>query len=141
MEEKETACSLVYGENRLKFSCFKIDESAIKIGNPYNTSFLVNVFSDGFSGYGEFECDIEMLQKFVSELRLLYEFKLCSAEFHEICYGQLVRLTMDKTGHIAIHGNLYSLSMIQCLAYEFDADQTSLRKFVSELESVMKNYK
>ena len=141
MEEKEAGCSLAYGENRLKFSCFKIDESAIEIGNPYNTSFLVNVFSDGFSGYGEFECDIKMLQKFVSELRLLYEFKLCSAEFHEICYGQLVRLTMDKTGHIAIHGNLYSPAMIQCLAYEFDADQTSLRQFILELGSVMKNYK
>lgn len=62
MEEKEAGCSLAYGENRLKFSCFKIDESAIEIGNPYNTSFLVNVFSDGFSGYGEFECDIKMLQ-------------------------------------------------------------------------------
>lgn len=69
MKEKEAVCSLIYGENRLEFSDFKVDPSAMNSGNPENASFLVSVFSHGFSGWGEFDCDIRDVWKTVSELR------------------------------------------------------------------------
>ncbi len=128
---------LVHGKNILSifnFSYFPDDE---KGGNAYNTSFLIRIISEDFSGVGEFECDIKEFRKFAEEINELFELKRFEVLFKEICYGSTIKFKINRIGHLEISGEIFGTHMLQCLKFSFIADQTSLNGFADSIKHII----
>ena len=137
------------GEGAPMAACFAQDGNCVEIssffhsaedaraGNPYNTTFRLSVCSDGFSGTGEWECDIAALCAFARELEELYRFQREEAELGDAgCSSTLTFAAADRLGHIRVRGTLIGLHGVQRLRFEFLADQTALAPFVRELKAL-----
>ena len=124
--------------NYVKISAFFHSREDARAGNPYNTTFQLSVCSDGFSGTGEWECDIGALRAFAGELEELYRFQRERAELRDMGYGSTLTFSAaDRLGHIRVGGTLFGLHGVQSLRFEFLADQTVLGSFVKELEALL----
>lgn len=104
-------------------------------GNPYNTTFNVNVVSGYFSGFSQFTYDVKEFMRFIHEIKELYEFTREIVELRDICYGSIVRFETDKYGHVNISGTIFDkeYAMTQSLTFEFNTDQTAIRTFCNDL--------
>ena len=123
--------------NSLVISDFQYNQEDAKSGNPYNTTFTITVVSESFKGVGECEYDIKNFVAFAKQINELYEFRRSNVELREICYGSHISFDMDKTGHVAISGELFGHAMIHSMKFEFDADQTSLKPFANSLKQAI----
>jgi hypothetical protein len=68
--------SLATGKEHEQFSIsdIRVDYEGHKKGNPYNTTFCVDVTSGYFKGRAYFEYDIADFISFINGLRDLYDF-------------------------------------------------------------------
>ena len=122
--------------NSLVFSDFWHDPEEAKAENPYNSLLTVAVVSESFSGMGQWEADIADLVEFANEINALYAFEQSRVELKDIGYGSRIAFQMDKTGHVAISGELFGDAGCQSLTFEFEADQTSLKPFADALRQL-----
>lgn len=131
------ALGFVQDGNRVEIASFFHSAEDARAGNPYNTEFQISVCSDGFSGEGEWECDIAALRTFAEELGQLYRFQREGAKLSDLGYGSsLVFAAADRLGHIRVSGTLIGLHGVQRLRFEFLADQTALAPFVTQLKAL-----
>lgn len=128
---------LKYAENYVSLESIFTDWENAK-SNPYNTSMRMAVKSGVFQGAGALECDVKELGHFTSQLRAMYQFQITKAELKGIDGEGLIRLCMDRSGHITVSGSLYDNESEQELRYQFMADQTTLKLFLQNLESYLK---
>lgn len=119
-----------YGDNFIELSDFQKPDNVL---SP--TEFTVKISSDGFCGAAPFETKNEAFEKFVSDIKEMYNFKTETAVLCDMYIGSKLDLKMDNVGHIRVSGRLYDLHKEQCLDFAFEADQTALCDFVKE-----KNY-
>lgn len=132
------AASCFQDGNYVKISSFFHSPEDARAGNPYNTTFQLSVCSDGFSGTGEWECDISVLRAFAREVEELYCFQRERAELRDMGYGSTLTFSAaDRLGHIRVGGTLLGLHGVQSLRFEFLGDQTALGPFVKELEALL----
>lgn len=94
------------GENLLSLWDIRYSPEDARISS-YNTVFQVKTVSEGFSGLGEFECDWTELLRFVSELNGLYHFERDKVELRDIEWGNWLKFSMNRTGHLTVSGHLY----------------------------------
>lgn len=128
------SCELRFGENLLAFQDIRCDFDDPYWGRGcYDTEWLLQVRSEGFSGIGYWGCGWKDLCRFAEELRELYGFQRREVEFRDSEYGCWFKLTMKKTGQIAISGVLYGECRNQTLSFEFRADQTAIKPFFEQL--------
>lgn len=127
----------VFGKNEVKIVHFSYYADDAIAGNPYNTAFQVHVVSDGFSGMGEWECDIKDFRQFVKSLEEMAQFQVWQADFTDIGYGSRLRFALTRTGHIQVSGLLYGAAAIQRLQFEFSGDQTALSPFIKGLKALL----
>lgn len=128
--------SLIFLDNSLVISDFQYSQSDACNGNPYNTAFKIKIVSGPFSGLGDCEYDIKNFILFAREINELYDFQRNKVELSEICYGSNVSFEMNKTGHLAIRGEIFGRAMLHTLKFEFDADQTALKPFADSLRQL-----
>ena len=115
-----------YGDNFIEFSDMKWFEPDIEI------EVLVKANSNGFGGASVFGCYYDDFEKFVSELKMVYNFEAYKADLKDMYYDSYLTFKADKTGHIYISGTLYDLHKVQRLDFCFKADQTSLSDFLKK---------
>lgn len=127
----------VFGKNEVKIVHFSYYADDAIVGNPYNTTFQVHVVSDGFSGMGEWECDVANVRRFVTELEKMEQFRVWQVDFTDIGYGSRLRFVLTRTGHIQVSGLLYGAAAIQRLQFEFSGDQTALSPFIKGLKALL----
>ena len=132
------AASFTQEGNYVKISSFFHSPEDARAGNPYNTTFRLSVCSDGFSGTGEWECDIAALRAFAREVEELYRFQRERAELRDVGYGCFLALEGDRLGHIRVGGTLVGPHGVQSLRFEFLADQTALGPFGTELAALLR---
>lgn len=137
-EGKPAAASFTQEGNYVKISSFFHSPEDARAGSPYNTTFRLSVCSDGFSGTGEWECDIAALRAFARALEELYRFQRERAELRDVGYGSVLALEGDRLGHIRVGGTLVGLHGVQSLRFEFTADQTALGPFGTELAALLR---
>ena len=138
-ESEPLTASFTQDGNYVEHSSFFHSRQDARAGNPYNTTFQLSVCSDGFSGTGEWECDMAALHTFARELEELYRFQRERAELRDMgCGSTLVFSAADRLGHIRVGGTLFGLHGVQSLRFEFTADQTALGPFGTELEAFLK---
>lgn len=126
---------LAFDDNYLEIRNFcHFPEEAAR-GNPYNTTFDLAVYSEGFGGIASCEYDLAAFRKLVSDLRKLYGFELDHVRLDDLCYGSRVDFSMDRLGHIEVSGKIFGWAMEHSLEFTFPADQTVLKCFVAELAS------
>ena len=137
-EGKPAAASFTQEGNYVKISSFFHSPEDARAGNPYNTTFRLSVCSDGFSGTGEWECDIAALRAFAEELEGLLSFQRQRAELADLGYGSsLTFAAADRLGHIRVSGTLVGFHGVQRLRFEFTGDQTALGPFLKELRALL----
>lgn len=122
-----------------KSDCLSVSD--FRYHNQYagsNTSFCVQVHSNGFSGIAPFECDITQFRTFVEELEEMYNFKRNDVTLNDTSYGSTVSFVIDRVGNMEICGELFGEAMIHQLKFTFTADQTSLKDFVFKLKNFIK---
>ena len=102
-------------------------------GNPYNTTFNVNVTSGGFSGFSKFEYDFKEFILFIKAIKDLCTFKIQIVELKDICYGSEIRFSLDKMGHVNVSGTVYGKAVEHTLIFTFNTDQTALVPFSNAL--------
>lgn len=130
--------SYEYDGNSAVLSAFFHSEEDARAGSTYNTTFRLSVRSDGFSGTGEWECDIAALRAFAEELEGLLSFQRQRAELADLGYGSsLTFAAADRLGHIRVSGTLVGLHGVQRLRFEFMGDQTALGPFLKELRALL----
>ena len=122
---------LEYLENGIRLFDFSHYPEDVKSGNPYNTSFLVEVTSEGFSGVSFWEYDLKNLKKFCCEMRELYEFKISDVVFSDIRYGSKIVFSVAKNGKMTVSGTVFGKGAEQSLIFTFGADQTVIPSFVN----------
>ena len=133
------AASFTQEGNYVKISSFFHSPEDARAGNPYNTTFQLSVCSDGFSGTGEWECDIAALRAFAREVEELYRFQRERAELRDMGYGSTLAVaSADRLGHIRVGGTLVGPRGDQSLRFEFLADQTALGPFGTELAALLR---
>ena len=138
-EGEPMAASCFQDGNYVKISSFFHSLEDARAGNPYNTTFQLSVCSDGFSGTGEWECDISVLRAFDREVEELYRFQRERAELRDMGYGSTLTFSAaDRLGHIRVGGTLFGLHGVQSLQFEFLADQTALEPFGTELAALLR---
>ena len=138
-ESEPLTASFSQNGNYVELSSFFHSREDARAGNPYNTAFRLSVGSDGFSGVGEWECDMAALRAFARELEELYRFQRERAELRDMgCGSTLVFSAADRLGHVQVGGTLFGLHGVQSLRFEFTADQTALGPFVAELEALLR---
>ena len=129
--------SLATGKESEQLSVYEIrvDYDEHKAGNPYNTSFCVDVVSRHFAGLAYFEYSIEHFIAFVRDLRDFYDFKINTVELNnDFSYGSEVKFLLFKTGQVEVSGKLYGgISGEQSLVFKFISDQTAFKAFSSAL--------
>lgn len=119
------------GENLLAFWDILHSPREAAMGSCYNTVCQWKVISGAFAGMGEWECDWQAFVNFSVELEQLYYFQRQEVELRDIEWGNWIRFTMDRTGHLTISGHLYKG---QTLEFEFGADQTALQPVLSQMK-------
>lgn len=124
--------------NFLKIIDFHHDKDAFAQKNPYNCSFALAIRSGVFHGTAQCEYDRKAFADFIRDLNKLYNFTLSTAVLQDICYGSRVEFTMEKTGHLSISGKIYGDAMEHSLEFTFQADQTSLKQFLEELDALLR---
>lgn len=127
--------SIVTGNpsKQLIISNIRVSVEDVNIGNPYNTTFKVNVISGDFAGASEFEYNIKDFLEFVRDIKDLYDFKLKLVELNDICYGSYVQFSLSKTGGLTISGTIFGTAMEHSLKFEFTTDQTAIETFSNSL--------
>lgn len=116
---------LEFGENFLDISV-----------EPPETIFVLDVKSNGFTGCGECETDIEDFRQFVDELEEMYNLKRSSAKLQSTFgYESRVEFTMNRNGHIAVSGKASYIK--HSVEFEFEADQTVLPSFIKWLREML----
>lgn len=131
------AAELRYGENLVAIEDFNFYKDDADAGNPYNTTFGIKVISGAFQGYASCEYDINEFRIFVDQLCELYAFRRDRVVLSEICYGSDVVLSIDKTGHLKVEGEIFDNGMEQSLTFTFEADQSALLPFISDLKHII----
>lgn len=105
--------------------------------SSYNTECYVKVVSGEFSGLGEWECDWKDILRFTEELEEMYQFRRREVEFRDIDWGNWLKFTLDRTGHIEISGLLRGRDGgTHTLTFEFRTDQTALAPFLRQLKEL-----
>lgn len=130
---------LEFGENYIEFDDLRFYPEETERGNPYNCTVKIKVKSNGFMGVSPCEFDMRNLIDFTNELKKMYEFKAKEAKIQEIGYGGMLHFSADNIGHIRISGDIFGEAMIHELKFEFEADQTALLRFISELHQFADN--
>ena len=102
-------------------------------GNPYNTTFKIEVISGDFAGVSKFEYNIKDFLNFVKDIKDLYDLKLKLVELNDICYGSYIQFSLSKTGSLTISGTIFGIAMEHSLKFEFTTDQTALETFSNSL--------
>ena len=127
--------SIVTGNpnKQLIISNINVSVEDVNNGNPYNTTFKVNVISGDFTGASEFEYNIKDFLKFVRDIKDLYDFKLKLVELNDICYGSYIQFSLSKTGGLTISGTIFGTAMEQSLKFELITDQTAIETFSNSL--------
>lgn len=69
-------------------------------------------------------------------LEQLYRFEKNEVIFRDICYGSEIAFVIDNSGHLNVKGIIYGLHKIQSMQFEFEADQTVLPSFISNLKQL-----
>lgn len=108
------------------------------IGDYYDDNWLeieIRVQAGGFEGKMNAAILTEDLERFLSQLRPLYETLSGSAEFGTMEDQLSLKLTGDGKGHIELHGEVADRPGIgNRLHFALQFDQSQLRASISELE-------
>lgn len=127
---------LCYGENLLAFRDICHSPEDARLGS-YNTECYVKVVSGEFTGLGGWECDWKDILRFAEEIEEMCEFRRREVEFRDIDWGNWLKFTLNKTGHIEISGLLRGRdSGAHTLTFEFRTDQTALAPFLRQLKGL-----
>lgn len=130
---------LEFGENYIEFDDLRFYPEEMNSGNPYNCTVNIKVKSNGFMGVSPCEFDMHNLIDFANGLKKMYDFKTKEVEIQEIGYGGKLHFSADNIGHISISGDIFGEAMTNELKFEFEADQTALMHFISELCKCISN--
>ena len=116
-----------------KIICIKniiISEDDINIGNPYNSSAIVEVVSGTFCAQSQFEFDIKNFQEFIKELGIMYDKLSGRAELRDVSYGSYLILEITNRGILKVSGLLFGDAKEHSLKFIFETDQTALEQIV-----------
>lgn len=120
------------GNNCLTFTCAGTDRDTSRMTD--SLFFDVRVQSGMFSGTANCEFSASELHTFLTQLEELYGFRRDTATLRVLYYGSHFTLTLNKTGHLTVSGELYDDPMTQKLNFSFDADQSALLPFLNNLK-------
>lgn len=104
-------------------------------GDYYYVSFMLGVESYGFSGKVQCDYNVVEMERFIGELRELYDFKISAVALEEYDLRSRAVFTMHKTGKIIVSGAIRD-GYGQELTFGFGADQTVLPGFIRQLEEM-----
>lgn len=119
----------------LKISNIDYYETDAQGGNPYNTTAIIEVNSNGFSGVSKFIFDIKSFREFIANINDSYKKLSGDFKFIDLCYGSELKFEFQKFGHICISGILYGEAAVQQLKFEFITDQAVIPIFLKELNN------
>lgn len=134
---KNPPAELRSGENLVAIEDFDVCREDADAGNPYNTTFGLQVISGAFRGYAPCEYDIREFRVFVEQLCELYAFRRSRVVLSEIGYGSHITLSLDRTGHIEVAGKILDNGGEQCLTFTFQTDQSMLPPFIRDLKNMI----
>ncbi len=109
----------------------------IDIGNPYNSSAIINVVSYSFSGKSKFEFDIKSFLNFINDLESIYDNLTGTAYLQDISYGSYIKFEMEGLGSLNVKGTLFDDAKEQYLKFYFQTDQTALKGMLTLIKKWM----
>ena len=102
-----------------------------KKGNPYNTSCLVEIFSNGFYGKTNFLVNYSDLILFFRKIENMYKTITGKASIKDYDFGSYLNVECDDFGYFLFNGILINESF-QELKFTNKIDQTYLKEFLSD---------
>ena len=110
---------------------------------PGVDSILIEVHCYGFSGLSCFDAEDFLIADFALQLKDMYEKLEGVAKIQDLYEtDSYIEFAAQKTGHVLIKGIIINgkCKHTQQLTFEYDVDQTYLKKFVSELVTDYSKY-
>ena len=124
-------------DNFMAIEGFHFHKGDADTGNPYNTTFEIQVVSGAFQGCAPCEYDIKNFRIFVKQICEFYALQRDCVVLSEICYGSHVTFSMDKTGHVKVEGLIFDNGREQSLTFAFETDQSMLPPFINGLKKMV----
>jgi len=105
---------------------FSISREDICLGNPYNSSAIIEVVSYNFKGEGSMIFDIKHYNKFISELKDMRTKMRGIAIFRDVSDRSYIQMEINKYGRIVVSGLVFDDISEQSLSFSFETDQTAI---------------
>lgn len=121
--------SIISESFKLNIKILLYDIAEIQRGNPYNTTFSIEVFSDGFYGITTFLVNYKELLLFSIKLKDMYESLHGSASIKDLDFGSSLNIECDNFGKFVFSGVIIN-ETFQELKFKNMVDQTYLKEFV-----------
>jgi len=114
------------------------------VGEYWDDNWLnveIRVHAGGFRGKASAAIITSELEKFLSELKPLYEKLVGEAKFATMEEQLGLRLSGDGKGHIELHGEVADQAGIgNRLFFNLRFDQTQLKQSISDLELIVETF-
>ena len=101
-------------------------------------TFSVNVTSGPFSGESNFCVATELLEKGIYELQNVYKLLAGTYTLNDYDSDDFFAFEMQQHGHMIVRGQVGGSHNSQYLVYEFQSDQTALKKIIDNLSRLLK---
>ncbi len=123
--------SIISDSFKITLKIINCDFYEVKRGNPYNTSCLVEIFSDEFYGKTNFLVNYNDLILFFKEIENMYKILSGKASIKDYDFGSYLNVECDDLGKFIFDGVLINESF-QELKFNNKIDQTYLKGFLSD---------
>ena len=123
---------------KINLKILDCDVYEVKKGNSYNTSLLVEIYSDGFYGNTNFLINYNDLILFFKKIEDMYNALAGKTSLKDYDFGSYLNVECDDIGKFLFEGVLINESF-QELKFSNKIDQTYLKDFLSDFSEEIKH--